>query len=62
MTGENASDIDPADAVAVRVQERFQESGTGTTHFYISKDSSVFNDRVAKLFGKDTTATFRKEK
>ena len=44
--------VDPAQAVTKRVEERFSpnEVQTGTTRFYITKESSQFRRRVATLF------------
>ncbi|PIR83449.1 hypothetical protein COU19_00610 [Candidatus Kaiserbacteria bacterium CG10_big_fil_rev_8_21_14_0_10_56_12] len=44
--------IDPAVAVAKRVEERLAQSeeGGGTTRFLISRESALFRDRVAHLW------------
>lgn len=54
IVGEKMAVIDPAVAVAARVESRFwpREAGNGKTHFVITKDSDVFRNLVAKLFPK----------
>ncbi len=42
--------IDPAEAVAEEVIQRFNTEGSGTTRFLISKDSDTFRKRVSELF------------
>jgi len=42
--------IDPAEAVAEEVVQRFNAEGRGTTRFLISKDSEMFRSRVNELF------------
>lgn len=42
--------IDPADAVAAEVCERFCITGEGTVRFIISKDSHAFRNRIAPYF------------
>jgi len=48
----NMAIFDPALAVAERVEKKFwpQESGTGATHFLISKESPQFKAFVERLF------------
>ncbi|NBV76635.1 hypothetical protein EBR66_00495 [bacterium] len=43
--------LDPADAVAEEVVERFPIAGGGKTTFYISKESAPFQRLVRRLFG-----------
>lgn len=52
IVGEKIAVIDPAEAVAARVESRFwpREAGSGITRFAITKDSDVFRSLVARLF------------
>jgi glutamate racemase len=52
VLGKGMAIVDPADAVAARVESRFwpREAGGGATQFAITKDSDVFRALVAKLF------------
>ncbi len=52
IVGDKIAVIDPADAVAARVESRFwpREAGNGATRFAITKDSDVFRSLVARLF------------
>lgn len=43
--------IDPADAVADEVVQRFDIVGNGNTTFYISEESDTFRNLVTRLFG-----------
>lgn len=43
--------FDPSDAVAKEAVSAFAVNGAGTTTFYISKDSMVFDQTVQQLFG-----------
>ncbi len=47
--------IDPADAVADRVEKRWwpQEVGNGATHFFITTESEPFRSRVKEMFAGD---------
>ncbi len=42
--------VDPAEAVAEEVMQRFNLEGSGTTQFLISKNSETFRKRVDELF------------
>ncbi len=46
----NIDIIDPAHAVAEEVAARFDLSGEGKLHFLISKESNLFEEKVANLF------------
>ena len=48
--GSHAKLFNPAIAVAEKVVEQFGEKGEGKLQFFISRDSSVFRDVVAKNF------------
>lgn len=52
VLGERIELIDPAEAVAARVESRWwpREIGEGKTHFFITKESDAFRNRVASLF------------
>ncbi len=52
VCGEDTPIIDPAEAVADRVEEQCfpREAGNGTMRFVISKDSQPFRDLVARIF------------
>ncbi len=43
--------FDPSDAVADESLKAFGDRGTGTSIFYISKESEVFRHHVLNLFG-----------
>lgn len=59
MVGDRIAVVDPALAVAARVESRFwpREAGNGETHFALTKDSDVFRNLVGKLFP-ERPATF----
>jgi glutamate racemase len=46
--------VDPAVAVAERVESQMSEEGTGKTTFLISKNSNLFRDRVGQLWPEQT--------
>lgn len=54
VAGNTIAVVDPAVAVAARVESRFwpRESGGGETRFAITQDSDVFRNLVAELFPK----------
>jgi hypothetical protein len=47
----NINVIDPAEFVIKETLRRFDVSGSGTTRFVLSKDSSVFRKRASEYLG-----------
>ncbi|MDQ5927640.1 MAG: glutamate racemase [Patescibacteria group bacterium] len=52
--GMNINVIDPAEFVTKEALRRFDVSGSGTTRFILSKDSSVFRKRASEYLGAPT--------
>lgn len=52
VLGDKIAIVDPAEAVAARVEARWwpQEVGDGKTQFFITQESEAFRTRVASLF------------